>query len=169
MNLQTAEKRGFIVIKQNRHAKIAELIKERNIETQEELTSALKEAGFEVTQATVSRDIKAMKLVKVAAYDENGVRKGYKYSKNVHSDSVPELAEKYRNLLKDVVVKADYACNLAVIKTYSGMANAAAAAIDAIHNSGIVGSVAGDDTVLCVLKTEENAKEFIDVIEQSIF
>lgn len=151
-----------------RHVKITELIKSRNIETQEELTAALRECGFEVTQATVSRDIKALKLVKVAASDENGVRVGYKYAQGLSNEAVPELTEKFKNLLKDVVVRADHAGNLAVIKTYSGMANAAAAAIDAMHNDSIIGSVAGDDTVLCVLRTEEMAKDFALVIERSL-
>ena len=71
-------------------------------------------------------------------------------------------------MLKDIIVKADYAGNLAVFKTYSGMANAAAAAIDAMHDSSIVGSVAGDDTVICVLRTEDAAKEFSDLIGQTI-
>lgn len=151
-----------------RHIKITELIKERNIETQEELTDALRQCGFEVTQATVSRDIKALKLVKVAASNEKGVRIGYKYSQSVAGDAVPQLTQKFKNLLKDVVVSADCAGNLAVIKTYSGMANAAAAAIDAMHNNSIIGSVAGDDTVLCVLRTEDMAKEFALVIERSL-
>lgn len=152
----------------DRHTKIIDLIKNENIETQEDLTQRLRECGFEVTQATVSRDIKALKLVKVAASDENGARVGYKYAQNTHNKAAVELTEKFRNLLSDVVVKADYAGNLAVIKTYAGMANAAAAAIDAMHDASIVGSVAGDDTVLCVLRTEEKAKNFANLIEQSL-
>ncbi len=154
--------------KAERHNKIIELVKNNHIETQEDLTRLLCECGFEVTQATVSRDIKALKLVKVAATDENGARIGYKYSQGSQQVIANELTEKFRNLLKDIIVKADYAGNLAVFKTYSGMANAAAAAIDAMHDSSIVGSVAGDDTVICVLRTEEAAKEFSDLIGQTI-
>ena len=154
--------------KAERHNKIIELVKTNHVETQEELTHLLCECGFDVTQATVSRDIKALKLVKVAATDENGARIGYKYAKSSHQVIANELTEKFRNLLKDVVVGADYAGNLAVFKTYSGMANAAAAAIDAMHDSSIVGSVAGDDTVICVLRTEEAAKEFSFLIGQTI-
>ena len=154
--------------KSDRHNKILEIIKNNNVETQEELTGLLCACGFDITQATVSRDIKALKLVKVAAVDENGARIGYKYAQNNQHAVANELTEKFRNLLKDVIVKADYAGNLAVFKTYSGMANAAAAAIDAMHDLSIVGSVAGDDTVLCVLRTEEKAKEFALLIGQTI-
>ncbi len=154
--------------KSDRHSKIIELINTYSIETQEELTEHLKNSGFEVTQATVSRDIKALKLVKVSSVDESGARVGYKYAQNSRTDSSGELTEKFRNLLKDVIVSADYAGNLAVFKTYAGMANAAAAAIDAMHNSSIVGSVAGDDTVLCVLRNEEKASEFSELIAKTI-
>ena len=154
--------------KSDRHTKIIELINTYSIETQEELTERLKAAGFEVTQATVSRDIKALKLVKVSSVDEAGTRVGYKYAQSNRNESSGELTEKFRNILKDVIVSADYAGNLAVFKTYAGMANAAAAAIDAMHNTSIVGSVAGDDTVLCVLRTEEKAAEFSELIEKTI-
>lgn len=154
--------------KAERHNKIIEIIKNEHVETQEELTCRLCECGFEVTQATVSRDIKALKLVKVAATDENGARIGYKYAQGNQQVIANELTEKFRNLLKDIIVKADHAGNLAVFKTYSGMANAAAAAIDAMHDSSIVGSVAGDDTVICVLRTEDAAKDFSDLIGQTI-
>lgn len=154
--------------KAERHNKILEIVKNNHVETQEELTQYLCQCGFEVTQATVSRDIKALKLVKVAATDENGARIGYKYAQGSQQGIANELTEKFRNLLKDIIVKADYAGNLAVFKTYSGMANAAAAAIDAMHDTSIVGSVAGDDTVLCVLRTEDAAKEFSDLIGQTI-
>lgn len=156
------------MIKSDRHSKIIELVKKENIETQEELTARLKENGFDVTQATVSRDIKALKLIKVASTDESGTKYGYKYAVHDAGDVKEELDAKFRNLLKDVVVSVDYAGNLAVFKTYSGMANAAAAAIDTTHNSSIVGSVAGDDTVLCVLRSEKKAEEFAELIKKSL-
>lgn len=159
--------------KSERHNKILELVKNESIETQEELTDRLRANGFEVTQATVSRDIKALKLVKVPLHSTDtsgeGLHSGYKYAQGSHSDIGVEQTEKYRNLLKDVIVKADFAGNLAVFRTYSGMANAAAAAIDAMHDARIVGSVAGDDTVICVLRSEEKAKEFTELIEDTIF
>lgn len=148
------------MIKSERHTKIIDLVKNETIETQEELTRRLRESGFDVTQATVSRDIKALKLIKVA-----GGEHGYKYALSGIGEENRELDGKFRNLLKDVIVHADYAGNLAVFKTYSGMANAAAAAIDAMHNESIVGSVAGDDTVLCVLRTERKAEEFAERIK----
>ena len=156
------------MIKSDRHRKIIELVKSEIIETQEELTSRLKQNGFDVTQATVSRDIKALKLIKVAYADEKGTRSGYKYAIHGAGQDNKELDTKFRNLLRDVIVHADFAGNLAVFKTYSGMANAAAAAIDATHDSSIVGSVAGDDTVLCVLRTEKKAEEFVELIRRSM-
>ena len=134
-------------------------------------------ATFTSFKALISRDTVACvtsnphshkSFVKVAATDENGARIGYKYAQGSQQGIAGELTEKFRNLLKDIIVKADYAGNLAVFKTYSGMANAAAAAIDAMHDTSIVGSVAGDDTVLCVLRTEDAAKEFADLIGQTI-
>ncbi len=156
------------MIKSDRHRKIIELVKSEIIETQEELTSRLAQNGFDVTQATVSRDIKALKLIKVAYTDAASGRSGYKYAVHGSADDKHELDTKFRNLLKDVIVSADYAGNLAVFKTYSGMANAAAAAIDATHDASIVGSVAGDDTVLCVLRDEKKAREFVELIRASI-
>lgn len=154
-------------MKTNRHSKIIELIKNEIIETQEDLTRRLCECGYDVTQATVSRDIKALKLIKVATGKDGEGGSRYRYAKHQTSDG-EVMSEKFKNLLRDVVVNADSAGNLAVIKTYSGMANAAAAAIDTTHNESIVGSVAGDDTVLIVLRTESKAKEFVDIIKKSI-
>ncbi len=154
--------------KAERHGKILELIKNEKIETQDELTNRLCECGIDVTQATVSRDIKELKLVKVADTDKNGARIGYKYVQSGRSELAEGLTEKFRSLLKDIVVSSDHAGNLAVFKTYSGMANAAAAAIDAMHYSSIVGSVAGDDTILCVLRSEQEAREFSELIEQTL-
>lgn len=155
-------------MKNDRHTKILELIKQYDIETQEELTEMLCKHGYNVTQATVSRDIKALKLIKITSHKDDGGRTGYKYAVHASAETTPELTTKFHNLLKDIVVSADYAGNLAVIKTYSGMANAAAAAIDATHNESIVGSVAGDDTLLCVLRTEIAAKEFSELIKKSV-
>ncbi len=154
-------------MKSERHSKIIELIKNNNIETQEELTDMLKSCGFDVTQATVSRDIKSLKLIKVAI-DAGGAKSGYKYALHTTSTKDSVLDNKFRSILKDVVVNADYAGNLAVFKTYPGMANAAAAALDATHDSSIVGSVAGDDTVLCVLRSEKAAGEFVELIKNTL-
>lgn len=154
-------------MKTNRHSKIIELIKNEIIETQEDLTRRLCECGYDVTQATVSRDIKALKLIKVATGKDNDGGSRYRYA--LHQTSGGQvMSEKFKNLLRDVIVNAEYACNLAVIKTYAGMANAAAAAIDTMHNESIIGSVAGDDTVLIVLRNEQKAKDFIEIIKKSI-
>lgn len=155
-------------MKKDRLQKILEIIDIYRIETQDELIARLRDCGYEVTQATVSRDIKALKLIKVAYTDAASGRSGYKYAVHGSADDKRELDTKFRNLLKDVIVSADYAGNLAVFKTYSGMANAAAAAIDATHDASIVGSVAGDDTVLCVLRDEKKAKEFVELIRASL-
>ena len=154
-------------MKTNRHSKIIELIKNEIIETQEDLTRRLCECGYDVTQATVSRDIKALKLIKVATGKDNDGGSRSRYALYQTSGG-QVMSEKFKNLLRDVIVNAEYACNLAVIKTYAGMANAAAAAIDTMHNESIIGSVAGDDTVLIVLRNEQKAKDFIEIIKKSI-
>jgi len=153
------------MIKSDRHRKIIELVKSEIIETQEELTSRLKQNGFDVTQATVSRDIKALKLIKVAYADEKGARSGYKYAIHGAGQDNKELDTKFRNLLRDVIVHADFAGNLAVFKTYSGMANAAAAAIDAMQSELLLGSIAGDDTIFIVAVSNQAATQFINILK----
>ena len=131
-------------MKINRHAKIYELINKYNVETQEELADLLNQEGYKVTQATVSRDIRDLKLTKVQTKEG---RQKYAALKTTQS----ELAEKYARILKDGFVSMDAAMNLLVIKTVSGMAMAVAAAIDEIGWTEIVGSIAGDDTVMCAI------------------
>lgn len=140
-------------MKKNRQSKILELINKYNIETQEELTERLREEGYIVTQATASRDIRELNLVKVA-FDGNS----YKYAESQKEDI--KISVKYKNILKETLVNVDYACNDVVLKTYSGMAQAAAAALDNMGWNEIVGSVAGDDTVLLIMRSDESAKEF---------
>ena len=136
-------------MKINRHAKIYELINKYNIETQEELADLLNREGYKVTQATVSRDIRDLKLTKVQTKEG---RQKYVALKTTQS----ELAEKYARILKDGFVSMDTAMNILVIKTVSGMAMAVAAAIDEIGWTEIVGSIAGDDTVMCAIRTIED-------------
>lgn len=135
-------------MKTGRHAKILELIEQYEIETQEELLGFLQRDGYQVTQATVSRDIRQLKLTKVAL--NNGKQR---YT------SVPEakepMSEKYVRVLKDGYVSMDMAQNILVIKTVSGMASAVCASIDAMQIDGIVGSIAGDDTIMCAIRTVE--------------
>ncbi len=140
-------------MKQNRHAKIVEIISSMDIETQEQLTDVLKSEGFSVTQATVSRDIKDLKLVKVSA--RSG---GYKYALS-SSDGAPPAA-KFHNIMKETITSVDHAENIVVVKTFPGMADAAAAAIDSLKTPGKVGSIAGDDTVILIMRTKNDAQSF---------
>jgi len=138
-------------MKNRRHTKIIEIISKYQVETQEELLDLLRQSGFDVTQATVSRDIRELKLVKTAT--EGG---GYQYSFSVEKNDNAILL-KYATILRQAILRADYAINIVVVKTYSGMAQAAAAAIDNMGWSEVVGSVAGDDTILLVARNEEKA------------
>ena len=144
-----------------RQAKIMELIENFDIDTQEELASRLKEAGYEVTQATVSRDIREMKLTKIAT--EKGKQK---YS--VISNADPEISERLIRVFKECVVKLDYAQNMIVIKTLEGMGMAVGVAIDNMQNNEILGTIAGDDTVFCVIRSEHTAETIIDKIYRII-
>lgn len=134
-----------------RHEKIIELIQEFDIDTQEELAARLNEAGFKVTQATVSRDIRALKMTKVAGRDG-------KSHYAILEDSPGVLGDKYTRVLHDALTSIDVGQNMIVIKTISGMAMGVAAALDAMKWPEILGSIAGDDTVFCVVKTSEQAQ-----------
>ena len=133
-----------------RHEKIKELIQQYDIDTQEELASRLNEAGFKVTQATVSRDIRALKMMKVTGKDVK--------SRYVILQELPtELGEKYTRVLHDALLTIDQGQNILVIRTVPGMAMGVAAALDALNWEEILGSIAGDDTVMCVARTLEEA------------
>ena len=137
-------------MKVNRHAKIIELIGKYHIETQEELADYMNREGFKVTQATVSRDIRDLKLTKIPA--ENGKQK---YA--LHQESGNGMSEKYIRVLRDGYMSMDMAQNILVVKTVAGMAMAVAAALDAMKWPEILGCIAGDDTIMCVVKTSEQA------------
>ena len=137
-------------MKTKRQAKILELIRRNDIETQEDLSDRLEQEGFQVTQATVSRDIRELKLTKVAL--SNGRQK---YTAIMEQDE--NLSEKYTRVFKDGFVSMDMAQNILVIKTVSGMAMAVAAALDAMHLHEIVGCIAGDDTIMCAAKNADMA------------
>jgi transcriptional regulator of arginine metabolism len=139
-------------MKKDRQNAIITIINQKNIETQEELTEELRRHGYVATQSTISRDIKELKIVKIAVDNEH-----YKYS--VKSAEVVENKAKYKNILFETVVNVSFAQNLLVIHTYPGMANAAAAAIDTIFKNEILGSIAGDDTIIAVLHTTEEAEK----------
>lgn len=142
---------------------ILETIRNNDIETQEELQAHLVQAGFAVTQATVSRDIRDMKLTKIST--NNGKQKYVALS-----DNTEDLSEKYVRVLKDGYVSMDMAQNILVIKTVSGMAGAVCASIDAMNIHEIVGSIAGDDTIMCAIRTTEDTvaimKKLRKIIEQ---
>lgn len=148
-------------MKNSRHTKILEIINENVIETQDDLIEKLRESGFAVTQATISRDIKQLGLVKTAT--KSG---GYKYTASKNEVSGNEI--KFKNIMKETVLSAQNAENIVVVKTYSGMANAAAAAMDALAGDEIVGSIAGDDTIFVVVRTDEDAEDFTEFVKEII-
>lgn len=135
----------------SRHEEIISLVEQNNIEKQEELTALLKEAGYSVTQATVSRDIKKLGLKKVR---EKSGRLVYALPEGTKLD----ISEKYLRILRDSFIHMEPAMNLLVIKTVSGMAMAAAAALDAMHWAEVVGAVAGDDTIMIATRSLEDIK-----------
>ena len=138
-------------MKSARHDKIIELIQEYDIDTQEELAARLNEAGFKVTQATVSRDIRALKLMKVAGKDG-------KSHYAILTEPSAELGDKYTRILQDTLTSLDVGQNMLVIRTVPGMAMGVAAALDALKWKEILGSIAGDDTVMCVARDSEQAE-----------
>ena len=147
-------------MKLDRHGRILEIIAEQDIETQEDLAQQLRADGYEVTQATISRDIRQLKLTKVVMSD------GRQKYVSAHSES--SYAEKYVRILKEAFISADTAQNLAVIRTVSGMAMAVGAAVDAMHFAGFVGCVGGDDTVMVALKTCEEAEALVKDVRKMV-
>ncbi len=148
-------------MKNKRQTKIIELVTTFDIGTQEELAERLSQAGFAVTQATVSRDIRELKLSKVNLGDG---RQRYVPG----TGESPELSDKYERALRDGFVSADRAVNMLVIKTFPGMAMASAAALDAIGITEIMGSIAGDDTIMCATAGEEAAKAALKKIRKIV-
>lgn len=148
-------------MKISRQSKIIELINKYDIETQEELADLLMKAGYNVTQATVSRDIRELKLTKVAV---NGGRQKYILLQKTE----PGISEKYTRVLKEGFVSMDMAQNILVIKTISGMAMAVAAALDALQLSSIVGCIAGDDTIMCAIRTVEDTAAVMEKLSKLI-
>ena len=145
-------------MKVERHSKIVELIGKYEIETQEELAEYLNNAGYQVTQATVSRDRRELKLSKVQS--ENGKQ----HYAVLQSQS--GFSDKYIRILRDGFMSMDMAQNMLVIKTVSGMAMAVAAALDAIHFHEIVGCIAGDDTIMCAVRCVDDTILVLDKIRK---
>ena len=148
-------------MKVNRHAKIVELVSKYDIETQEELADKLKAEGFQITQATVSRDIRDLKLTKVQTDAGHQKYVVMKATENA-------LRDKYIRIMKDGFVSMDMAMNILVIKTVSGMAMAVAAAIDEMHWNEIVGCIAGDDTIMCAVRSIEDTTAVMDKIRKLV-
>lgn len=148
-------------MKTKRHSKILELISEKDIATQEDLLVYLRESGFDVTQATVSRDIKELRLVKTMVSDGK-----YRYSP-ASSDKNTDVSTKYA-VFSQSAKSVDYANNMIVIKCYTGMANAACAVLDAMNHEGVVGSLAGDDTIFVLMRDEKAAVNLVDDIRKLI-
>ena len=145
-----------------RQMKILELIAQHDIETQDELAAYLANAGFKTTQATISRDIRTLKLTKIV--DKNG---HFKYVAGKPTDHAAQI-EKYKRVLRDGYLSMDQAENILVIHTVPGMAMAAAASVDAMNWSQVAGCIAGDDTVFCAIRRREDVAAVISQIREIV-
>lgn len=148
-------------MKKKRHEKIIELIGQYEIETQEELADRLRDAGYQVTQATVSRDIRELKLSKISG--GNGRQKYIAFTRDE-----THLGDKYIRVLKEGYLSMDLAQNLLVMKTVSGMAMAVAAAVDALRLDEIVGCIAGDNTIMMAMRSESDASQVMNQLQRMI-
>lgn len=147
-------------IRSVRFKEIRRLISEETIGTQQELLKRLKELGYEVTQGTISRDIRDLKLVKVAF--PGG---GYRYEE-AQTKAETAISGQFYSLFRSSVVKVDGALNQVVIRCYTGMAGAVCAAMDTMEWEGLLGTVAGDDTILVVMKSEAQAEELVKLLRE---
>lgn len=155
-------KDGYNTVKTNRHKAILDIISQYEICTQESLLDKLKEQDFDVTQATVSRDIKVLDLVK--SITANGK---YKYAQRT-DNTAKKNAVKFKAVFIETVISVDYAINTVVIKCHVGMANAACAALDLMGIDDIVGTLAGDDTIFILLRSEEAAKTLVNRVSEML-
>ena len=147
--------------KSERQEKILELIKEKNVSTQSGMTELLNDAGFDVTQATVSRDLQELRVMKVLLPDGT-----YKYAPSKEKDI--SLGDKLENILQHCLTGADYAQNIVVLKTMSGAAQAVGYALDSFVWEEILGTICGDDTVMVVVRNEKGAKQFCNKLSKYI-
>ena len=141
-------------MKTRRHAKILEIINSHSVETQEELQELLRQAGYAVTQATVSRDIKELRLVKTP-----GQGGGYRYA--TAKGGGEHISAKFHSIFASSVVQVQYAQNIVVVHCLPGMAQAACAAMDSLHWSQVIGTLAGDDTFICIVTGEREAEDLV--------
>lgn len=148
-------------MKSKRLQMIVELIGRYSISTQEELLEHLKNAGFNVTQATISRDIRELRLIKVVDKDHK-----MRYIMSNSADDGNEA--KFKTIFRESVISVTAARNIVVIKSYIGMANATCAAFDANHFDFVIGTLAGDDTVLVIMDSDENAKKLVEILKEAL-
>ena len=149
-------------MKSQRQAKIMEIISNRNVETQEQLLALLQEEGFRGTQATISRDIKELRIVK-----ELTSLGTYRYT-TANNEMANSFSARLNTIFRECVTGFDYAQNLIIIRTLPGLASAAGSAIDAMNMSMVVGSLAGDDTVMIVMRDNNSAAAFCGEIKNLI-
>lgn len=141
-------------MKNARQAKIIELIEQNDVDKQEDLMQLLHESGYEVTQATVSRDIRELHLVKTATGDG-----GYRYVTSYQSEKPRHTPSRFETIFKESVLKIDYAGNIVLVKCFNGMANAACELFDSMVWTDVVGTLAGDDTFFVLMRSEEAARK----------
>ncbi len=149
-------------MKQKRQEMILHIIANNDVDTQGKLMELLKESGFSATQATLSRDIRELRLIKVMT--DTGI---YKYDVPSQEKGT-ELSTKFRSIFSEAVVSVDYAFHIVVLKCHTGMANAACAALDNMKIRDVVGSIAGDDTIFVLLRNEQQALKLVSEIRQII-
>ncbi|MDD4389615.1 MAG: arginine repressor [Eubacteriales bacterium] len=145
----------------SRQNTILDLIKENEIETQEKLATALKQRGFDVTQATVSRDIKELQLIKILSSTGK-----YKYATGLSNEN--PISDRFTKIFKDTVKSVAFAGNIVIVKTLSGCAAAAAEAVDTTTFPHIVGSIAGDNTVFIVVDEFENSPKLVELFNEML-
>lgn len=149
-------------MKEQRQARILEIIARYEVETQEELAEYLDSAGFKTTQATVSRDIKELGLIKIVGRSSRQI---YTQAPSSGGDS---LADRLVRILRNAVLNMDFTANFIVLKTFSGGGNAAAAALDSLQLPGVMGTIAGDDTVLIIVKDANETSPLVDRLSQML-
>ena len=148
-------------MKSKRHNQILDIINNNDIETQEELADALKIEGYDVTQATVSRDIKELRLIKILTPSGN-----YKYAQRKELDA--PISDRFARIFRETVTDIKYSGNLIVVKTLSGCANAAAEAIDTTKFEHIVGTLAGDNTFIIIVDEPENLPKLVETFKEML-
>lgn len=148
-------------MKQRRLDRILEIISEHDVGTQDELLNLLRQSGFNVTQATISRDIKELRLVKTLSSSGEYI---YTTEKTANTN----LSNKFETLLSESTVKVDCVMNQIVIKCYAGLANAVCAALDSQHFDGLVGTISGDDTILIIMRGEQQAQTLYGILQKKL-